>query len=220
MNKKWEKIEAILKAKAIKALSTKIVICDDKYNHDLYLKLGWADSRWVWVDITVSRFTGVTNEYETSDMEHLRRSLMDTNRRLIELVCVHATELLQSGERTLKDIVHTWRGTQFAPAGICESIRTKVNEAKVTSVLDASAKLIEQRVEQWEEKFRQEDRMDEEYLEGLIVECWAECERNPGAFTDWEKDFLASLKEKHDMIHLSEKEIDKLEEIHKEKDCG
>lgn len=220
MNKKWEKIEALLKAKDIKALSTKIVISDGYYNHDLYVKLGWADSRWVWVDITVSRFTEITNEPETYEVENLRRVLMDTNRRLIELVCVHATELLQSGERTIQEIVHTWKGTQFAPAGTCESVRTKYNAAKVTSVLDATAKLIEQRVAQWEEKFKREDRMNVDYLEGMVAECIAAFEKDPDQFTEWEQEFLKSLQEKHDSVHLSEKEIGKLQQIHTDRDCG
>lgn len=220
MNNKWERIEALMKAKSIRAQNVKIVICDGSHNHDLYVKLGWAERRWVWIDITVSRFTEIHGKSETTDEVDARRKLLETNKRLIEIICFHATELLQSGERTLQDIVKSWKGTHSHPEGVCESIRTKDNEGRVTSPLDAAAKLIEKRIDQWEEEMRRQERMDEGYLEGLVVECLAKLEESPEIFTSWEREFLETIGDKHDRAHLSDKEIDSLEKIHDERNCG
>lgn len=217
MNKRWEKTDALMKARSIRAMNVKIVISDGKYNHDLYVKLGWANRRWVWVDITVSRFNSVKSENESADEVELRRQLFDTNKRLIEIVCLHATELLQSGERGIVDIVKSWKGTKFSPSGTCESIRNEINEGVVTSPLDAAAKLIEFRMKEWSRMYRKEERADDEYLEGLVSDCLEKVEDDSEGFTEWELNFLKSIADKHDYRHLSEKEIDKLEEIHEEK---
>jgi hypothetical protein len=152
--RKWEMVEGLIKAESVHTVNTKITIYDGSHEHDLYVKLGWADGRWVWIDITVSRYTAKDREPEDAKLVDLRRKMLEVHRRLLEIVCVHASELMQSDERTIDEIVDHWRGTQFEPAGTCESIRTDENQGRVTSPLDAAAKLIARKRGGWERKLR------------------------------------------------------------------
>lgn len=207
MNIILRKTDALMHSKFIKAMNIKVEIVDRwNHTHDVYLKLGWAIRRWVWIDITISRFSEDRNN-EHSDVAN------DVD-RIIEIVCHHATELLQSGHRDISDIMKRWKGTHFSPYGTCESIRNEFNEGIVTSPLDAVAKSIEKNVDRWTETNRRNERMDDEYIEGLVSDCLRQIDETPDSFTEWEIAFIKEIEDKIFSSHLSEKEKDKLEEIH------
>lgn len=155
--KEYARIEDIICKDQMRTVVRKICINDGANLLDLYAKLGWASGRWVWVDLTLSRYTGISNGCENKEVARLRRDLAEQGRRMLEVVCSHAVELLQSGERTLEDLVCRWKGTQFEPSGICDELKTETNTiGRVTSPLDAFAKVIEQEHEKWTEMMKKE----------------------------------------------------------------
>ena len=140
----------------VPVINTKLTIDTGEYNCDLFVKLGWAHDRWVWLDVEMSRSTESHTQGDDPETADLRRQLADTTRRMMEVICRHASELLQSDERTIQGIMESsWRGTRFAPYGVCATLRTPNLEGKVGSPLDAVAQLIEQRHVRWEEQMRQ-----------------------------------------------------------------
>jgi hypothetical protein len=64
-----------------------------------------------------------------------------TLRGFLEASCVMANALLESGTWKAGDLVQAWRGTRFAPDGICPQL-----DGIVRSPLDAIAKVIERKV--------------------------------------------------------------------------
>jgi hypothetical protein len=64
-----------------------------------------------------------------------------TLRGFLEASCLMANALLASGVWQAADLVSAWRGTRFAPDGICPQL-----EAVVRSPLDAIARLIERKI--------------------------------------------------------------------------
>ena len=61
---------------------------------------------------------------------------------MLEIICTHASELLQSGERTILDVTNRWIATRFEPSGYCDAVMNAVCKGVVTSPLDAFAKLL------------------------------------------------------------------------------
>ncbi len=159
----WTRIERFLECGTMDTVNTKIVIDDEVNEHDLYVKVGWADDRWVWVDITMSRYSGKLCPDEPAQVSELRRELTETTRRLLEIACAHATELIQSDERTILDITGKWKGRSFAPSGVCKSVVTSTNEiGRVLSPLDAAAKIIELKLQEWERTMKLKKKKKEE----------------------------------------------------------
>ena len=139
VQEKWRHIDSLMSVGDIQCIVRKMILEQDAGELDIYLKLGWADDRWVWVDITVSNHSRTCHEI----------------RAMTELICLHATDLLKSGERSLRDIVHYWRGTNFEPSGKCEQFVTEHDpDGIVTSPLDMAAKTIDKHIGAWEEKMR------------------------------------------------------------------
>jgi hypothetical protein len=170
--KEWARIEELLRYDSLRTVNTKIVIKDGVHEHDLYVKVGWADGRWVWVDLTLSRYAGKHGEEEDREVSKLRRDLTETNRRLLEIACVHATELLQSNERTILDITEKWKGRQFEPAGVCVAVVTETNNiGRVLSPLDAAAKVIDIKHKEWELGMAEADESDRAKAEAAKAEA-------------------------------------------------
>jgi len=66
---------------------------------------------------------------------------VDSNvRAALELVVMHAKELVDSGVWTLDDMFSRWRATHLEPSGICPQV-----EGIVTSPLDAAARFLEKK---------------------------------------------------------------------------
>jgi hypothetical protein len=60
--------------------------------------------------------------------------------------------------------------------------------------------------------------IDEEEIERMISDLTEAVEENPGQFSKWERDFIESVEENNDGGHLSERQREKLEELH-DKHC-
>lgn len=64
-----------------------------------------------------------------------------TLRGFLEASCVMANALLEAGVWKAEDLIAAWRGTRFAPDGICPQL-----DGIVRSPLDAIAKVIERKI--------------------------------------------------------------------------
>jgi hypothetical protein len=128
-------------------VSTKLIINDGFCDFELWGQIGKLDGRWVWIDLRMSLRPESIGKDATVVVANLKRQLADANKNLIEIVCVHASELLQSGERTLLEVTSKWIGTRFEPSGYCDAVKNAICNGKVTSPLDAFAKLIQLKID-------------------------------------------------------------------------
>lgn len=151
----YEFVERLVRGSSIKTVNTKLTIQTDGYDCELFVKLGWASGRWVWIDVDMSRYTESHIPGETPEVADLRRQLADANRRMMEVICKHASELLQSDERTIDGVMESWRGTRFAPHGTCYALKTVNMPGATSSPLDAVAQLVEQRRIKWEQQMEE-----------------------------------------------------------------
>jgi hypothetical protein len=55
---------------------------------------------------------------------------------------------------------------------------------------------------------------DEEFVEQMIADLRKELDADPGRFTQFERDFIASVEDQNDGGHLSARQREVLEEIH------
>jgi len=142
--KEWARIDELLKkgGESMDTVNTKIVINDGHCDFELFCQLGRLDGRWVWVDLKMSLSPESVSECESGIVTNLKRQLTDANKSMLEIICTHASELLQSGERTILDVTNRWIATRFEPSGYCDSVRNAVCKGAVTSPLDAFAKLL------------------------------------------------------------------------------
>ena len=56
--------------------------------------------------------------------------------------------------------------------------------------------------------------MDDETIERLISSCLDSLDDEPDKFSEWENDFLESIRDLNDWSYLTEKQIGKLEQIY------
>lgn len=217
MNKFWKQVEAKFQADALKSITRKLTIDDGHRDHDLYVKIAFYHGRPVWVEITLSRMLASDNgtHTETAKENQVYRRMIESARSSMEVICLHASLLLQSKRSTLKDLEEMWAATRFEPAGTCKNLE---GEVAVLSPLDAVAKLIRLRITKWEKEMAYTPT--EEEIETMIEACVEAAESTPEVFTAWEISFLEDIQEKNELGHLSDKEIAKLEEIHEERVGG
>lgn len=162
MNEQWHIIEKALKEHSISSVSCRMVIESDdngrKAEHEMYLKVGWFNGCAATIDITLSRFSSFDGfgdlDAMSAILDNVYRASIENSRSFLEVVCRHATAMLQSGVWNLGDVVDVWIATKnMIPCGHCEAVKTELGTI-VTSPLDAAAKLIRKNRERWETQAR------------------------------------------------------------------
>jgi len=218
-----QRIENTLGRDGVEAITHKLVIHDGDKQHDLYIKIGWWHGRPVWVDVTIAQFAkeGVTDSLvlpveALSLVVNLRRRITENTRALIEVICREATLLLSSRRCSLDELADLWRATGAEPKGRCEQVVDDLGD-RVHGPLDAAAKLFKLKAEEWE-KMMAYSYTDEE-VDTMIADCQKELEENPDTFTGFERTFIESVSDANETVHLTDKQIDKLEQIWEER-CG
>lgn len=223
--KYWEKVEQNFHRDGVVSLTHKLTIVDaEGIQHDLYLKLGWWRGRPVWVDLTTARHSedgvGDTLDIHESALAlvvNLRQRLVDNNRAFLEVVCREASLLLSSRRCKLDDIADLWRVTETEPRGKCVQVKDDLGD-RVHGPLDAAAKLFRIKGEEWEQKMAH--NYSESEIEDMISECEEALEERPDDFSGWERTFVEDVAEQNETGHLSTKQVEKLEQIWEEHDCG
>lgn len=206
----------------IETVTAKYVI-EDKLGlkHDYYLKVGYHRGRPVYVDITMARHGPDITAAALVDVQkdalpwvlRVWRRAIDTTRTHIEMSCESASRLLERRMITLEGIAETWRGSRAEPMGHCEATGNNT-----LGPLDAAAQVIELRHEQWRQAMAHE--YDEGEIEEMLGQCVAALEERPDDFTGWERTFIEDLELKNEEGHLSDNQLQKLEQVWEERGCG
>jgi hypothetical protein len=218
-----QRIEAALGKEGVEAITSKLVIHDGERPHDIYVKTGWWRGYPIWVDVTISRSS---NEGMTDSLDlpiaalplvvNLRRRITENTRALVEIVCREATLLLSSRRCSLEELADMWRATEAEPKGKCGQVVDDCGD-RVHGPLDAAAKLFKLKAAEWEKKMAH--KYDDEEVDTMISDCQAALESNPDAFTGFERTFIESVSDANETTHLSNKQIEKLEQIWEDR-CG
>jgi hypothetical protein len=226
--KTWQRhlrrIEKGLNADGIVGITSKLVIHDGQREHDLYVKIGWWRGRPVWVDVTLARNSGDASG-DTFDIPapalpvviDLRRRLIENSRALTEIACRQASLLLSSHRCSLTELSDLWRATTGEPRGKCSQV-VDIDGDRVHGPLDAAAKLFRLRCDEWEKRMKHE--YTDEEIEGMIADCQKAVEENPDVFSKFESEFIESVADANETAHLTEKQIEKLEQIWEERAGG
>lgn len=220
----WEKLEQRFHHDGVESLTHKLTIADGEKQHDIYLKVGWWRGRPVWVDLTMARHSedgnGDTLDVHESALVlvvNLRQRILDNTRAFMEVACREASLLLSSRRCRLDDIADLWRVTETEPRGQCVQVQDDLG-ATVHGPLDAAAKLFRIKGKEWEKRMAHNYAEDE--IESMISDCEAALEERPDDFTGWERTFIEDATEQNETRHLSNGQIEKLEQIWEERDCG
>lgn len=142
MNKRWRQIEETLYRQGIESVTNKLGVG----GRDCYFKIGWNGGRPVHVDLTI----GTGQDHLSGDVQtnELATAAAMNARAAIEVICRHASALLQAHVWSLNDMIGAWRATAFEPQGVCPEL-----QEIVSSPLDAAARLCERRKAEWYEQF-------------------------------------------------------------------
>jgi hypothetical protein len=87
-------------------------------------------------ELAAAKVAVLTNEAATLAVKNARAA--------VEVVCRHASALLQANVWTLEDLITAWRATAFEPSGVCPEL-----QEIASSPLDAAARLCERRRDAW-----------------------------------------------------------------------
>lgn len=223
--KYWEQIEKRFREGGVNAITTKLSIDDGEREHDLYVKVGWWRGRPVWVDITVARHANEGSVGETLDVHvsalpllvSLKQRILDNARTSLEIICREASLLLSSRRCTLTDLSELWMVVEGEPRGRCAKLSDQLGD-RVHGPLDAAAKLFRQRAKDWEKYMAYE--YSEAEVESMLDDCQRAVEDRPDDFTEWEIRFIESVADANETTHLSHEQIEKMEQIWEERDCG
>ena len=104
------------------------------------------------------------------------------------------------------------------PAGSCKQVMDDETGDRVFGPLDAVAKLFRMKSERWEE--RMAHTYTEEEIESMLEDCQAALEERPDDFTGWETSFIEDVADNNETTHLTEGQVEKLEQIWEERGCG
>jgi hypothetical protein len=150
VNDAWREVESVLSVDGVDSTTSKMKMGD----HSIFVKVGWFKGRPVKIDIVLSRLSKlVQNENESAGEFALRNRITENARAMIEVLCEHTSEMLQSDVWNLHNVIEMWRGTHFDPKGVCEGLRLDAYTGEpqiASSPLDAVRRLIEERQEEWE----------------------------------------------------------------------
>jgi len=141
-NATWRQIEETLFRQGIETVTNKLGVG----GRDTYLKVGWHRGRPVLVDMTIGK--GQDNLINDLQTNELATAAATNARAAIEVICRHASSLLQANVWSLNDLIRAWRATVFEPQGVCPEL-----QEIVSSPLDAAARLCERRKDAWFERF-------------------------------------------------------------------
>ena len=220
--KNWQRIEQRMATDGVDTITSKIEIDDGFQQHNLYVKIGWITGKPVMIDITIARHSkrysspGVNSE--SPAMMELRQMMIENARSALEIICREASLLLSSRRCTLSEIANLWIVTRMDPQGRCRQVGNAETDYKVHGPLDAVAKLFMLKAEEWERKMGHE--YDDEDIERMISECAVAIEERPKDFTGWEMDFIESVSDANETTHLSDSQVEKLEQIWEDRNCG
>jgi len=215
--RRCEKIEKFLLQEGAESFVNKMSINDGEHEHDFYLKVAWWRGRPVWIDITKSRNSVEIDNGGDVLETVLQGRLTDSTRSFMEIVCREASLLLSSRRCSLEDIAELWRVTQTEPKGTCQQVADAMG-TRVHGPLDAAAKMLRLKAKDWVSKMAYEYK-DEE-IDDMLQDCLAAIDERPDDFTEWEMDFIRDTAEANETLHLSKPQIEKLEQIWEERDCG
>jgi len=137
-NEKWKAVQTALYEGDLQSITNKICIG----GQDCYFRISWHAGRPVAVDLTVG--TGKDNNGNDVLTNELAAAAMHNTRATVELICRHASALLQADVWTIDDLISAWRGTAFDPSGVCMELKEIPS-----SPLDAAARLCEKRKVDW-----------------------------------------------------------------------
>jgi len=160
-SQEWKKINAGLRD-GLHGVNAKMEIG----HHDLYIKTDWYDGRIVRIDVTLSRGKDTTDDLPKS--EHtmsLETTRFDLARSWIENECRMASDLLQTGEAGIGDVIDEWVAVEGYPSGYCKQlpgVNLETGEVGPTfqrGPLHAVAMLIKRRLVAWSE-FVKKDQSD------------------------------------------------------------
>jgi len=221
----WDRVAEAFGRDGVQTLVHKFTIIDqDKHEHDFYLKIGWWRGRPTWIDITKARHStegsGDTLDVHESALPlivSLRQRIIDMTRTSLELICREASLLLTTRRSRLADIADMWRMTKTEPKGNCPQVKDELGD-RVAGPLDAVAKLIKLKGAEWEEKMAH--AYTEAEIESMLEDCQEAVEERGDDFTAWELQFIEEAADTNETAHLTEKQVEKLEQIWEERGCG
>jgi len=224
--KYWERVEEGFNRDGVATLTHKYTIEDrESHQHDFYLKIGWWRGRPIWVDVTKARHSseGLSDTFDVPSsalplIVDLRRRLIDLTRSSLELICREASLLLSTRRCSLEEIAELWRVVKTEPAGHCEQAKDPNTGTRVSGPVDAAAKLIQLKQKEWEKKMAH--TYTEEQIEQLLEDCRQAAEDRPDEFTAWELQFIEDAADANETTHLTEAQVEKLEQIWEERECG
>lgn len=218
MNNAFSKIiDQKLAEDQIGTVTTKLTIDDGIKEHDVFFQLGFYHGWPVWTEITLSRTCG-KDKLGSGVHDDIYGKMIESSRSLMEIVCHHATTVLQARRTTLEELADLWIATRFEPSGKCKALEDELGEGKVLSPFDAVAKIIRKEKKAWEGKMSYEP--SEEEIEGMLAGCLEVLEERPDSFTGFERTFLEDIEQKNEIHHLTPGQISKLEEIYEERVFG
>lgn len=184
--------------------------------HTIYLKLGWRLGRPVYVDIKLSVIKGFSGNGESRDVVALRTENFRSTNASIEIITRQTSVLLEEAIWDLDKLCDQWRGTRVFYGGVMANIPYVAGRKQVaTGILDAAARMIGLKKEEWSKKMR-----DDGQIEHMIEECLTALSDDETIFSTWEQTFLESLENTNDERHLTDKQIKKLEQIYEDKVCN
>ncbi len=223
--KYWEQIEKKFQH-GVETITTHLVIDDNEREHDLYVKVGWWHGRPVWVDLTIARHADEGSVRDTIDVHvsalplitKLKQRIMDNTRAFLDVTCREASLLLSFRRCMLTDLSDLWRATEMEPRGKCFKVADPVLGDRVHGPLDAAARLFQVRAAEWEKRMAYEYGEDE--IESMLASCRAALEDRPDDFTEFERGFIESAADDNETTHLTGKQVEKLEQIWEDRDCG
>lgn len=117
----------------------------------LYLKVGLIGGQLAYISAQVGNHGKQFAAVSVSEVDAAVASF-STLRGFLEASCIMANALLEAGVWRAEDLVAAWRGTRFAPDGICPQL-----DGIVRSPLDAIAKVIERKIVSAQQEHRQEN---------------------------------------------------------------
>ena len=213
-----------METRGLNTVTHKLTINDNQRDHKFYVKIGWWRGRPVSVDVTMARHgEGNTDTLDVPRaaiplVVELRQRILENSRSALELLCREASLLLSSRRCTLGDLADLWRVTQMEPKGRCRQVNDEVTGDRVHGPLDAAAKLFKLKAAEWEAGMAYE--YTEEEVEKMVTDCIEALDERPDDFTGWETSFIEDIAEQNETTHLSENQIEKLEQIWEERNCG
>lgn len=218
-----QRIDTALHKDGVQSICNKLVIHDGEGPHDLYVKTGWWRGRPIWVDVTISQSSseGVTDSLDVPMtalplVVHLRRRITENTRALVEIICRQATLMLSTHRTSLGELADLWRATEAEPKGRCAQVIDDCGD-RVHGPLDAAAKLFKLKAGEWEAKMAH--MYTEGEIETMLSDCQEAIEENADAFTGFERTFIESVADANETTHLTDKQIEKLEQIWENR-CG